>query len=527
MATLQGQRIFWKSNQHYFAILAPVIPEVPRSSVIIIRKWLSFCSQRQVDQIHPTVGVTVEFLARLYKNGLSCSSINSARSALSEILNPTHFSQWVMVSILMLNTSWKVFFKVGPLCLVTVRRGMLIWFSSALVPLKLVMLVALTTAQRSESIHLFDTTGVVWEETRYIFLLNSHIKQSKPGGTSSELVVKFSAFLHDIKLCVVSMCSVYLDETQTLKEMKLACLYTVTHQKPHKRASRDTIRCWIWEILAKVWGVITTKMRCCIMLFYYDLLHSTIIGIMSSLFGIVNSIRPFCILLYICTFYYVLYSAILTWRFRLLWWCFALSMWQCKILYPIVQFYILWCRSSKIGLLSEFWYSILRSHIMICLILWIDVVLCLRHILHGTQRTKIRRPSRGMGIILSHTAIFCHSLSKWGTMLIRWIEKKTSIDQGLKLLREAKELPSVSLSDNIPLVNSTSIPNPNRSERIVSNLLALFSVYDDSLVSTRRLAPQSRNQIAGPPKIKERKAGFRVFQASGNMDARISMSVVL
>lgn len=76
-----------------------------------IRKWLtgcSFCSQRQVDQIHPTVGVAVEFLTRLYKNGLSCSSINSERSALSEILNQTHFSQWVMVSILMLNTSWKV-----------------------------------------------------------------------------------------------------------------------------------------------------------------------------------------------------------------------------------------------------------------------------------------------------------------------------------------------------------------------------------------------------------------------------------
>ena len=107
-----------------------------------------------------------------------------------------------------------------------------------------------------------------------------------------------------------------------------------------------------------------------------------------------------------------------------------------------------------------------------------------------------------MGIVLSHAAIFCHPLSKWRTMLIRRIEKKTSIDQGLKLLREAKELPSGSLSDNIPLVNSTSIPNPNRSERIVSNLLALFSVYDDSLVSTRRLAPQSRNQIAGPQKLK-------------------------
>ena len=54
----------------------------------------------------------------------------------------------------------------------------------------------------------------------------------------------------------------------------------------------------------KLSGVITAKMRCCIMLFYYDLLDSTI-GVMSSLFGIVNSIRPLCILLCNYTFYYV------------------------------------------------------------------------------------------------------------------------------------------------------------------------------------------------------------------------------
>ena len=87
----------------------------------------------------------------------------------------------------------------------------------------------------------------------------------------------------------------------------------------------------------------------CIMLFYNDLSDSPA-GDMSSLFGIVNFICPFCILLCIYTFYYVLpldnigyCILLLTWRFRLLWWCFLLSIWQCKVLYPIVQFYILLC----------------------------------------------------------------------------------------------------------------------------------------------------------------------------------------
>ena len=140
--------------------------------------------------------------------------------------------------------------------------------------------------------------------------------------------------------------------------------------------------------------------------------------------------------------------------------------------------------------------------------LWIEVVLCFCNVLHDTQWTKIRWPSRGMGIVLSHSAIFCHPLSKWRTMLIRQIDKKMSIDQGLKLLREAKELLSGSLSDNIPLVNSTSIPNPNRSERIASNLRALFGAYDDSPASTRLPAAQCRNQIAGPPKTKGRHASM-------------------
>ena len=95
--------------------------------------------------------------------------------------------------------------------------------------------------------------------------------------------------------------------------------------------------------------------------------------------------------------YYTLYSAILTWHFRLLWRCFALSIWQCKVLYPIVQFYILLCTyicyHPRLGYFRNFC-------ILFCVpVLWsfssCEVVLCLRHIFHGTQWRKIRRPSRG------------------------------------------------------------------------------------------------------------------------------------
>ena len=71
-----------------------------------------------------------------------------------------------------------------------------------------------------------------------------------------------------------------------------------------QRQFRD--REWQKSLLTShIWGVITAEMRCCIMLFYYHLLDSAI-SVTSSLSGIVNSIRPFCILLCIYTFDYVL-----------------------------------------------------------------------------------------------------------------------------------------------------------------------------------------------------------------------------
>ena len=58
-----------------------------------IRKWLSFCSQRQVDPTCPSVEVAAEFLTTLYESDLSYSSINSARSALSAILDKPDSAQ--------------------------------------------------------------------------------------------------------------------------------------------------------------------------------------------------------------------------------------------------------------------------------------------------------------------------------------------------------------------------------------------------------------------------------------------------
>ena len=52
--------------------------------------------------------------------------------------------------------------------------------------MKLAMLVALTTAQRGQSIHLMDTKGMVDEKEEYTFILGTNIKQNRPTKSPSE-----------------------------------------------------------------------------------------------------------------------------------------------------------------------------------------------------------------------------------------------------------------------------------------------------------------------------------------------------
>ena len=52
-----------------------------------VEKWLAFCDKRKINNSFPKINEALEFLNSLYKQGLSYSTINTARSALSAILN--------------------------------------------------------------------------------------------------------------------------------------------------------------------------------------------------------------------------------------------------------------------------------------------------------------------------------------------------------------------------------------------------------------------------------------------------------
>lgn len=225
-----------------------------------LSKWLLFCSKREINPVCSPINIAVEFLAELYELGLSYSSINTARCALSAVLDYPNsgyctFGQHADVKRFMkgvfqsrpalprYNKTWDV--KTMLQYLLSMKDTQDLTLKD--LTLKLVILVALTTAQRGQSLHLMDTADMIKEKDSLIFMLASAIKQTKPGRPSSELTVKLTAYPHDEKLCVVRTCLTYLDKTKTLRGNETQLF--ITHQKPHRKASRDTIRRWIQQIM--------------------------------------------------------------------------------------------------------------------------------------------------------------------------------------------------------------------------------------------------------------------------------------
>ena len=175
--------------------------------VLSLFKLILFCTKRQADPICPTISMAVDFLTSLYDEEMSYSSINSARCALSASLEESPTSAYstfrehpdvkrFMKGIFQSRPPLPRYCKTWDVNLVLQHIGSL-GHSQELsfkdLTLKLVMLVALTTAQRGQSLQSLDIHKMVEEKTAYTFMLNSNLTQNKPGKSTFDLVIKLNA----------------------------------------------------------------------------------------------------------------------------------------------------------------------------------------------------------------------------------------------------------------------------------------------------------------------------------------------
>jgi hypothetical protein len=96
--------------------------------------------------------------------------------------------------------------------------------------LKLTMLVALTGAARTQSIHLLSVDNLKKLSTEYVFKYDGILKQSRP--SQREFFVHFIAYPPDRRLCIYSVIKEYLKRTRLYRN-NCSKLF-LSFAKPHK-----------------------------------------------------------------------------------------------------------------------------------------------------------------------------------------------------------------------------------------------------------------------------------------------------
>ena len=232
-----------------------------------INKWLDFCRQRQIDPYKPGLTVALQFLHTLHDNELSYSAINTARSALSTILTiegaktfGTHpvvsrYLKGVFLNRKPLpkyNSIWDVSEVLRYLKTLNPNQQI----SLKELTLKLVMLLSLVTAQRGQSIHMLDISGMALTESCCTFLLLEHIKTSRPGNSGP--CIKFSRFTPDEDICPIKTLNAHLQRTEKVRQDNTQLL--LSYVKPFKPVSRDTISRWMKMVLHEA-GIDTSMFK--------------------------------------------------------------------------------------------------------------------------------------------------------------------------------------------------------------------------------------------------------------------------
>ena len=206
-------------------------------------------------QLHEVV--VVEFLTKLFDDGHGYSSLNSARSALSSFLcsnsgltigkfpSVIRFMKGVYElkpPIPKYTCIWDVNIVLNYLKLLGPNGGLTLFCLSH----KLLMLLALTTGQRAQTLHKVDICNINVAENLIIIPITELVKQSNPNRPN-----RFALHLKPYKecpdICVVKTLLVYLERTKTLRGTCTKLF--ISTMKPHNPISKDTVSRWLKTVL--------------------------------------------------------------------------------------------------------------------------------------------------------------------------------------------------------------------------------------------------------------------------------------
>ena len=234
-------------------------------------KWTSWCRERQISVLQPSVEQVANFLTESYHDGKSYSTINTYRSAISTTVESISEDRKPIGAHPLISRLLKGIYLLRPptarysstwdVSAVTDYLGTLTSLSTLSLnslTLKTVMLCALATAQREQTMYALDLRNKIETSESIKFLVTDRLKTSRPGKSVEVCITATNV----ADICPVRMLREYISRTEVLR------LHDGTYQhnlfvsfvKPHNPVTTATIARWIKTVMHAA-GIDTTVFK--------------------------------------------------------------------------------------------------------------------------------------------------------------------------------------------------------------------------------------------------------------------------
>lgn len=216
--------------------------------------WYDFCKNKlNFNYQNPTKATLLAFLTFRYKNGASYGTLNTDRSAIS-IISHSKIGEDLEVSRFL-----KAVFRLNP----PKARYTFTWDTTIVldylrtlsvssndnlckISKKLVMLLALATAQRAQTLARININNILMTDLGITIIVDEILKTSSHN--KPHQVLKFPTFIEDKELCIVTCLKDYLEITANIRNNEKQLFISIN--KPHRAISSQTISRWIKEVLS-------------------------------------------------------------------------------------------------------------------------------------------------------------------------------------------------------------------------------------------------------------------------------------
>ncbi|KYM94332.1 hypothetical protein ALC62_15034 [Cyphomyrmex costatus] len=213
-----------------------------------LRLWWNFCKIKEINCFSPPFSLVLEFLSSSSLGRISYSSLNTYRAAIS-LISSNEIGSHPLI---------KRFFKGVSTLKPQTPRYDFIWdpspviahlasmypheeLSLELVSRKLATLLALTTAQRLQTLAAIRFSNIVFADS-LVIKIPARLKTSKIGRPQPLLV--FKPFLDKPELCIYSLTGSYIERTKELRPEDANSLF-IAVRSPYNSVSAQTLGRWI------------------------------------------------------------------------------------------------------------------------------------------------------------------------------------------------------------------------------------------------------------------------------------------